>query len=441
MSDITADRSRARPATIETRTSWAVAGTALAIYTLGFGAPTITVVALKQIAAELGGARSVPAAAYALAWFGAAVGGVGMGWLAERLGIRFTVMFGSLMIAVGLAVSTLGGASVYLVAHALFVGLIGIAGINAPLYVYVARWFDKRRGSALALISSGQYVSGAVWPTLFERGIDAFGWRETMLIYAVFQAVVILPTALIVFKRAPEPASGIPGVHEPVRGARVLGLPASAAMSLICLAGFLCCVPMAMPQSHLVAFCSDLGIPAAHGAAMMSVLLGCAFLSRQFWGLVADRIGGLRTVLAGSVCQITAMTGFLLTQNEAGLFAVSVAFGLGFSGIIPAYVLAIRELFPAAEASWRVPTLLLCSGSGMAAGGWLAGLIYDQFGFYAGIRLRHRRQCPAPDRDRPPGAAPEPHSGSAPRPRLSRDFSVYGRVQGCAKAQRGARRP
>ena len=134
---------------------------------------------------------------------------------------------------------------------------------------------------------------------------------------------------------------------------------------------------MAMPQGHLVAFCSDLGIPPAHGAAMLSLLLGCAFVSRQFWGWVADRIGGLRTVLAGSVCQIAAMTGFLLTQDEAGLFAVAATFGLGFSGIIPAYVLAIRELFPASEASWRVPTLLLFSGSGMAPGGWLAGAIYD----------------------------------------------------------------
>src|ERR1700731_4005158 len=123
--------------------------------------------------------------------------------------------------------------------------------------------------------------------------------------------------------------------------------------------------------------------PVTRGSAMLSLLLACAFIGRQFWGFVADRIGGLRTVLAGSACQITAMTGFLLTQDEAGLFAVSAVFGLGFSGIIPAYVLAIRELFPASEASWRVPIVLLFSGSGMAFGGWLAGAIYDYAGFYA----------------------------------------------------------
>jgi MFS family permease len=140
---------------------------------------------------------------------------------------------------------------------------------------------------------------------------------------------------------------------------------------------------MSMPQQHLVAFCSDLGITRSVGALMLSALLGTAFLSRQIWGAISDRIGGLATVLIGSAWQVTAMTGFLFTQNEAGLFVVAGAFGLGFSGIIPAYVLALRELFPAREASWRIPTLLLFSGGGMAAGGWLAGLLYDHFGFYA----------------------------------------------------------
>src|SRR5438874_843600 len=376
-------RAAQRTASIESRASWVVALTALGIYTVSFGAPTITVVALKPIAAELGSARSVPALAFALAWFGSAAGGIGMGWLAERIGIRPVVIGGALMIAVGLVLSSLGGTSAALyVGHGLFMGVLGNGGIDAPLYVYVSRWFDRRRGSAMALISSGMYLAGAVWPAPFERLIAMFGWRDTMLIYAVFEIAVILPAAALMLGPAPETreAGPLPGSAET---GWVLGLQPRVVQGFLCLAGFLCCIPMAMPQGHLVAFCSDLGIQPAHGAAMLSVLLGCAFLSRQFWGLVTDRIGGLRTVLAGSVCQITAMTGFLLTQDEAGLFAVAAMFGLGFSGIIPAYVVAIRELFPAAEASWRIPTLLLFSGSGMAAGGWLAGAIYDYAGFYA----------------------------------------------------------
>src|SRR5437660_2774557 len=234
----------------------------------------------------------------------------------------------------------------------------------------------------MALISSGVYLAGAIWSAPFERAIAILGWRDTMLIYAAFEIAVVVPAALVMFGAAPESAEPAP-LPGSAQARWVLGLRPWTVQVFLCLAGFLCCVPVAMPQGHLVAFCSDLGIPAAHGAAMLSLLLGCAFLSRQFWGLVTDRIGGLRTVLAGSVWQVTAMIGFLLTQDEAGLFAVAAIFGLGFGGIIPAYVVAIRELFPAAEAAWRVPTLLMFSGSGMAAGGWLAGAIYDYAGFYA----------------------------------------------------------
>ena len=162
-----------------------------------------------------------------------------------------------------------------------------------------------------------------------------------------------------------------------------MGWPPNVVYSLIAFAIIFCCIPMAMPQAHLPAFCSDLGILPSHGAAMLSVLLGTGFLSRQFWGWVADHIGGLKTVLMGSSFQIIAMTAFLLTQDEIGLFTIAAGFGLGFAGIIPAYVLAIRQLFPASEASWRIPTLLLFSGIGMATGGWLAGVLYDYFGFYA----------------------------------------------------------
>jgi MFS family permease len=203
-----------------------------------------------------------------------------------------------------------------------------------------------------------------------------------MLWYALIEVLVILPLAAIFFKHPPE------AVHTAVAGGgsaeseRVLGWPPNLVFALLCAAGVLCCVPMSMPQGHLVAFCGDLGISRSVGAVMLSVLLGTAFLSRQIWGAISDRIGGLMTVFVGSLWQICAMIGFLLTQDERGLFTVSAAFGLGFSGIIPAYVLALRELYPASQAAWRIPTLLLFTGSGMALGGWLAGALYDFFGSY-----------------------------------------------------------
>ena len=368
---------------IETRASWVVASAALCALMLSSGAAWIAAVALKDIAAEVDGVRSIPALASALAWFGSGIGGIMMGRIADRIGTRWTVAFGAVMIAVGLALSSLGPSWPLWIGHGLFIGLIGFGGINAPLYVYVSRWFDKRRGSALALISSGTYLAGALWPPVFERAIAALGWRETMLWYALLEGVVVVSIALIFFRHPPEVIHPAPA---PVAGsapARVLGLPPNLVFGAMCMAAIMCCIPMAMPQGHLVAFCSDLGISRSVGAVMLSVLLGTAFLSRQIWGAVSDRIGGLTTVLVGSLWQCAAMIAFLLTQSEVGLFTVSAVFGLGFSGIIPAYVLALREMFPASQASWRIPTLLMFTALGMASGGWLAGLLYDHFGYYA----------------------------------------------------------
>jgi MFS family permease len=370
------------PDSIESRASWVAAAITTAVLAISYGAPLLVVVGLKPITASLGTERSVVALAGALVWVGTGTGGIVMGWVADRIGVRSTVVFGAVMAALGLAVSTTGQVWALFVGHAILIGLLGNSAHYPPLVVYISRWFDRRRGTAVALISSGQYVAGILWPTVFERAITQFGWQATMLGYAVVVAAAILPLAIFL-QPPPQPGRAASmGPRTPRRG-RTLGLPANLVQTLICVAAFLCCVPMAMPAGHLVAFCSDLGIPAAHGAAMLSVLLGCAFVSRMFWGWAADRIGGLGAVLAGSACQAAAIAAFAVTQDEAGLFAVSAAYGLGFSGIIPAYIVAIRDLFPSVEASWRIPMLLFTGMSGMAFGGWFAGALYDHFGFYA----------------------------------------------------------
>jgi MFS family permease len=192
-----------------------------------------------------------------------------------------------------------------------------------------------------------------------------------MIGYGLFAIALIIPLALLFLHEPPEVVAVTPGSAGEAATPKVFGWPPNVVFAMLAIAAFLCCVTMSMPQAHLVAFCSDLGITPTHGAAMLSVLLGVGFLSRQGWGAISDRIGGLLTLLISSVLQ------------AAGLFAVAGAFGIGFSALIPAYVLAIREYFPAREASWRVPALLLLSGSGMATGTWLAGIIYDHYGYYA----------------------------------------------------------
>ena len=196
-------------------------------------------------------------------------------------------------------------------------------------------------------------------------------------------------------------------MREPRVGEPVLGLPPNLVLAALAFATFCCCVTMSMPMAHMVAFCSDIGIAPTQGAAMLSVLLVSAFFARQFWGWFADRVGGLRTILWASAAQAAAMTGYLLTQNEMGLFTISAAFGFGFGGLIPGYVLAVRELFPASEASWRIPTMLFPGSLGMAAGGWVAGVMYDHFAFYTPAFAVGRPVQPAePCGDRRAGDAP-----------------------------------
>lgn len=367
---------------LETRYSWIAASLSVVILTMSYGGLWIIAVGLKQIAAETGGSRSVPSLASSLAWFGTAVGGLVMGRLADRFSIRSTVIFGSLSMAVGLLISSQGEAWHLYVGHGLFMGLLGNAGINAPLYIYVSRWFDRHRGSALALISSGSYVAGTIWPTIFERAIAHIGWRDTMMWYALVQLVVILPVAVIFLRPPPEVIAPAPAGGGASETPRIFGWNANVVFLLLGLAGFCCCVTMSMPHAHLVALCTDLGITAARGAAMLSLLLGLGFLCRQLWGVISDRIGALLTLLISGTAQVITFSGFIIAQNEAGLFAVAGAFGIAFSGLVPAYVLAVREYFPAREASWRVPALLLMSGSGMATGSWLAGVIYDHYAYY-----------------------------------------------------------
>jgi MFS family permease len=371
-------------ASVESRASWGMALLSLGILSVSYGSPLLAIVGLKPITEDLHTSRQVVALAGGLYWLGTGAGGIVMGWVAERLGIRATVAFGGVMIAAGLAVSAIGNAWTMLAAHLVLIGFFGNGAVFPPLIVHVSHWFDRRRGTAMALVWSGQYLAGIVWPTVFERSIEAHGWRTTMLGFAAL-LILVVPAAAMFFRRPPQfhGAAVLDDGLRPARRSGVLGLRPNLVLALIAAAGFCCCVPMALPQNHLVAFCSDLGIPAAQGAAMLSVMTGSALVARVFWGWLTDRIGGLRTVLAGSACQAVAIAAFLTTQDEAGLFAISAAYGLGFSGLIPAYVVAIRELFPPSEASWRVPSVLFVSMSGMAFGGWFAGALYDHFGFYA----------------------------------------------------------
>jgi MFS family permease len=373
----------ARGGSIESPASWVVAGVALGVLTISYGAPLVTVVALKPIAAEFATTRSAPALAVSLTYIGSGMGGIAMGWIAGKIGLRRVAIACGCMIALGLLLASNGGLNQLYAANLLLIGLLGASGMFSPTMAYVTAWFDRHRGSAVALVSSGQFLAGAIWPLLLQIGVDEFGWRQTMRWFALLIVVTIPVLAAIFYRAPPEQAPRAATAAAREMFVPVTGIPPNVVLAMLAGAIFCCCTAMSIPLAHMVAFCSDIGIGPRPGAAMLSLQLASGVIAQQLWGWVADRLGGLRTILCASAAMALALSGFLLTQTEVGLFSVSAFFGLAFGGLIPGYILAVREIFPASEASWRIPVVLFPGAVGMAAGGWMAGLIYDGWGFYA----------------------------------------------------------
>ena len=368
---------------VETGYGWAVVAASTALVSVAFGSIYLVVVGLKPIAEEFGWPRSIPSLAYALALFGSGVGGVVMGWLADRFGIFRPALVGSVMVGLGaVAAGQAQGALALLLAHGVLMGLLGNSTVFTPLLTNATRWFDRRRGIAVSLVASGQSLAGFLWPPLFRWGMEQYGWRATMTAFGLFAACAMVPLCFVL--RRPPPAALAARAQEGARDAsgRVLGLAPNLVLALLFLAIIGCCVAMAMPMVHIVAYCSDLGFAAARGAEMLSLLLGSAVVSRLLFGGLADRIGALPTLLISSGLQAAALALYAWVDTLFGLYMLSLGFGLVFGGIVPAYALAVRELFPVAEAGWRIGVVFLGGTIGMALGGWLGGVIFDLTGAY-----------------------------------------------------------
>jgi MFS family permease len=361
---------------------WVVIFASLAIHTVGLGAPTILYVALKPIAADLGTLRAVPSLAYSLLMIGAGVGGIAMGWWMDRRGVMQPVLFGGVMIAIGAVVASHadGEWSLYL-ANGVLIGLLGKSAMIAPLIANATRWFDRRRGLAVAIIASGQGVAGALWPPVIRFVSDGYGWRATFFYYGILALVTMVPLALLL--RSPKGGAGGADARRFTTAVRVAGLHPKAAQAVLWLAVIGCCGGMSMPIVHLVSHATDLGMSTTHAANALSLLFAAAFVSRLGFGLLADRIGAMPTLLIGSACQTAMLIGFSMVDTTTGLYVAAVLFGLGFAGIMPCYSLIIRMLFPESQAGWRIASQYLFASSGMAFGGWLGGVVFDISGGYS----------------------------------------------------------
>lgn len=354
----------------------------LLLMTIGNAGMWVIPVVLPVVQAEFQIGRAEAALPYTLMMIGFGMGGVLMGRLSDRFGLFRPLMGASLAIGAGFVLAaqthTILG---FALAHGVLIGLVGCAVTFAPLMADTALWFSRRRGIAVAVCASGNYLAGALWPPVMEHLITSQGWRSTYTAVGVFCALGMAALALLMRRRAPALASGGPSLRTEDRS-MPFGLRPNMATAALCVAGLSCCVAMAMPQVHIVAYCTDLGYGAARGAQMLSIMLACGIVSRLVSGALSDRIGGLRTLVLGSALQCTALLLFVPFDGLVPLYIVSAMFGLFQGGIVPSYALVVRENFPARQIGMRVGTVIMFTMLGMALGGWMSGKVFDLTGSY-----------------------------------------------------------
>jgi MFS family permease len=360
--------------------AWLRLGATMLISTIGGVGMWSVVVSLPAVQAEFGVARAAASLPFTLAMFGFATGGVVMGRLLDRIGILGPISFGAVALGVGYA----GAANAHsLLAFALAHAVIGFGSsvTLGPLMADISQWFVRRRGLAVTLCSSGNYFAGALWPPVVQQAIAHYGWRSTHLSIGLFAGTAMLILGWVALRRRAPVASAAAGGQR-VISPETLGLSPRALQTLLAVASVCCCVAMAMPQVHIVAYCGDLGYGVARGADMLSLMMAFGVLGRILSGLIADRVGGLRTLMLGSALQAVALFMYLLYDGLISLYVISALFGLFQGGIIPSYALIVREYFAPKEAGTRVGIVLMASLLGMALGGWMSGYIFDVSGSY-----------------------------------------------------------
>lgn len=367
---------------LDSRASWTRLGLLLVAGSAGGAGLWSVVVTLPAVQTEFGLARAGAAVPYTLSMLGFAAGGIVMGRAADRFGIAPVLAAGGLLIATGYAAaSQSSGLAAYALLHGALIGL-GSGALFGPVMVEASLWFRRRRGLAVTIAASGNYVAGAIWPPVVAAITQAYGWRRAELTIACVIGLILPTIAWLVRTRAPrQPGDAGAALADRSTQSR-LGLGPGLLTAMLVAAGVGCCVAMSMPQVHLVAYCGDLGYGPAHGAAMLSLMLALGFVSRVGSGWVADRIGGLPTLLAGSVLQFTSLSLYLFFDSLTSLYVISGLFGLFQGGIVPSYAIIIREYFPASGSGAKVGMVIAATILGMALGGWMTGEIFDRTGSY-----------------------------------------------------------
>jgi MFS family permease len=371
-----------RPAafTPDSRQAWVRLALALVIGSIGAVGMWAVVVVIPVVQAEFGATRGAVSLAFTLMMFGFGLGGVIAGRITDRFGIVQAMAVSIAFLGVANVLAGLSTMLWQFVAVYFLIGL-GTSATFAPLMAEASHWFERYRGLAVTIVASGNYVAGTIWPPIVSVGIEKAGWRMTHVGIGIVCASAM--TVLVLILRAQMGDDKVRD-HANAQPPRVnLNLSTNTLTVLLSIASIACCVAMAMPQVHIVAYCGDLGYGVARGAEMLSLMMACGIVSRIGSGFLADKIGGIRTLLVGSLAQGFALVFYLFFDSLTSLYLISAMFGLFQGGIVPSYAIIVREAMPAAEAATRVGIVIFASVFGMSFGGWVSGLIFDATGSYA----------------------------------------------------------
>ncbi len=376
----------ASPDLIDSRyAAWRLLTTVLLV-TLGNSSMYVVAVVLPEVQQEFNVSRADASLPYTLMMICLGIGGVWTGKMADRHGITRVLWMGAVAVCAGFVCAGLSpNIWTFGLAHGLLLGLLGGASTFAPLMADTSLWWNKRRGIAVAICASGNYVAGTLWPPIAQLGIETIGWRQTYIGMGLVCGIGMALLSLRMRQRPPlvlhetDTAKQNDVKEDPQRP---FGLSLNQAQLALSVAGLSCCVAMSMPQVHIVAYCSDLGYGAARGAEMLSLMLACGIVSRLVSGWICDHIGGIRTLLLGSALQGLALLLFLPFDGMVPLYVISGLFGLFQGGIVPSYAIIVREYFPPQEAGARVGSVIMATLVGMALGGWLSGKVFDLTGSY-----------------------------------------------------------
>ena len=364
----------------DSRYSWTRLGLTLFVATVINAGMWVIIVIMPAIEAEYGGTRAMASLPYTVTMVGFALGNYVIGRAVDHFGITASLIVAATMTAIGFGLATLSSSLLVLSFTQFLVGFASAVGFG-PLIADISHWFVRHRGIAVAIVASGNYLSGSIWPILLAEVLAESGWRAVYIVMAAVTLVTVIPLAFALRRRLPQEVQTA-AQNTSLVNAKTVGLSPRALQYLLGFAGIGCCVAMSMPQVHIVAYCVDLGFGPAVGAQMLSLMLLCGVASRIISGLVADLLGGVRTLLIGSCLQCLALFLYLTSGGMVSLYVVSLVFGLSQGGIVPSYALVVREYMPAKEAGARVGFVLMATILGMALGAWLSGVTYDLSGSY-----------------------------------------------------------